>query len=109
MAPDHIPRPTPQLRGIQDADDLLVSAPIGVFSSTPDGRYLYVNPAWTRMFGYDSPEEVLASITDIALQLYVDPAEREEFKRLLELDGEVVNFESRFKKRDGTIIWVLNP
>jgi PAS domain S-box-containing protein len=95
-----------QLHGLKDVDDLLVSAPIGVFSSTPGGRYLYVNPAWARMFGYDSPEDVLASITDIASQLYVDPAEREEFKRLLELHGEVVNFESRFKKRDGSIVWV---
>ena len=95
-----------QLHGLKDVDDLLVSAPIGVFSSTPGGRYLYVNPAWARMFGYDSPEDVLASITDIASQLYVDPAEREEFKQLLELHGEVVNFESRFKRRDGTIVWV---
>ena len=85
-------------------DDLQVSAPIGVFSSTPGGRYLYVNQAWARMLGYESPEDVLASIIDIASQLYVDPAEREEFKRLLELHGEVVNFESRFKRRDGSLV-----
>ena len=95
-----------QLFGFQDVDDLLLSAPIGVFCSTPEGRYLYVNSAWARIFGYDSPEDVLASITDIAAQLYVDPAEREEFKRLLELRSEVFNFESRFKRRDGSIVWV---
>ena len=106
MASDQTARQASQLHGLKDVDDLLVSAPIGVFSSTPGGRYLYVNPAWTRMFGYDSLEDVLAFITDIASQLYVDPAEREEFKRLLELHGEVVNFESRFKRRDGSIVWV---
>jgi PAS domain S-box-containing protein len=87
-------------------DDLLLSAPVGVFASTPEGRYLYVNPALVKMFGYESPEEVLVSVTDIATQIYVDPAQREEFKRLLELHGEVVNFESRFRRRDGSIIWV---
>ncbi len=106
MAPDLSAAYPSQLSGFQDVDDLLLSAPIGVFSSTPEGRYLYVNPAWARIFGYDSPEDVLASITDIAAQLYVNPAERDEFKRLLEVHDEIVNFESKFKRRDGSIIWV---
>jgi PAS domain S-box-containing protein len=106
MAPDLNVRQSSQLSEFQDVDDLLLSAPIGVFSSTPAGRYLYVNPAWVRILGYDSPEDVLVSITDIASQLYVDPAQREEFKRLLELHGEIVNFESKFKRRDGSIVWV---
>ncbi|MDY0228338.1 MAG: PAS domain S-box protein [Desulfomicrobium apsheronum] len=106
MALDPTSRQVSQFHRLQDVEDLLVNAPIGVFSSTPGGRYLYVNLAWARMFGYESPEDVLASITDISSQLYVDPAEREEFKRLLELHGEVVNFESRFKRRDGTMVWV---
>jgi len=106
MAPDLNVRQSSQLSEFQDVDDLLLSAPIGVFSSTPEGRYLYVNPAWVRIFGYDSPEDVLVSITDIGSQLYVDPAQREEFKRLLEAHGEVVNFESKFKRRDGSLVWV---
>lgn len=106
MAPDHSISPPSRLSGFQDVDDLLLSAPIGVFSSTPEGRYLYVNPAWVRIFGYDSPEDVLVSITDIGTQVYVDPAQREEFKRVLEAHGEVVNFESKFKRRDGSIVWV---
>jgi PAS domain S-box-containing protein len=106
MAPDHSVRPPSQLSGFQDVNDLLLSAPIGVFSSTPEGRYLYVNPAWARILGYDSPEDVLVSITDIGSQLYADPTERDKFKRLLEANGEVVNFESKFKRRDGSIVWV---
>jgi two-component system sensor histidine kinase EvgS len=106
MAPDHSANPPSRFSGFQDVGDLLLSAPIGVFSSTPEGRYLYVNPAWVRIFGYDSPEDVLVSITDIGSQVYVDPAQREEFKRLLEAHGKVVNFESRFKRRDGSIVWV---
>jgi PAS domain S-box-containing protein len=106
MAPELPARLPSQIFGVQNVDDLLLRAPIGVFSSTPEGRYLYVNPAWARIFGYDSPEDVLVSVTDIASQLYADPSEREEFKRLLEVHGEIVNFESKFKRRDGSIIWV---
>jgi len=106
MQSDFAPTSAQELSALQDAHELLMSAPIGVFSSTPGGRYLYVNATWAKIFGYDSPADVLVSITDIATQLYVDPAEREVFKSLLEVHGEIVNFESKFKRRDGSIIWV---
>ena len=100
------PTSTHELSAFQDVHELLMSAPIGVFFSTPEGRYVAVNPALAQILGYDSPEDVLASITDIASQIYVNPAEREEFRRILEVDGQVVNFESRFRRKDGSIIWV---
>ena len=106
MHSDSISTSVKDFDDFQDVHELLMSAPIGVFCSTPGGRYLSVNPAWAKMFGYDSPQDVLASISDIATQLYVNPAEREEFKRLLEVDGKIVNFESRFRRKDGSIIWV---
>ena len=106
MQSDSISTSVKDFADFQDVHELLMSAPIGVFCSTPEGRYLSVNPAWAKMFGYDSPQDVLASISDIATQLYVNPAEREEFKRLLEVDGKIVNFESRFRRKDGSIIWV---
>jgi PAS domain S-box-containing protein len=54
---------------------------VGIYQSTPDGRLLSVNPSMAQMFGFDSPGEMIASITDIQTQLYVDPDQREEFKR----------------------------
>jgi PAS domain S-box-containing protein len=89
-----------------DVHEFLMSAPVGVFLSTPEGRYICVNSTLASMLGYDSPQDLLASVTDIASQVYVDPAQREEFKRLLAAHGEVVNFESRFRRKDGSIIWV---
>src|ERR1700752_3321942 len=44
----------------------------GIFQSTPDGRFLSVNPAMARMYGYGSPEEMLDSITDTSAQIYVE-------------------------------------
>ena len=94
------------LSAFQDANELLMAAPVGVFLSTPAGRYLCVNPTLARMLGYDSPEDLLASVTDIASQVYANPVEREEFKRQLEVHGQVVNYETRFRRKDGSIIWV---
>ena len=51
----------------------------GIFQSTPEGRYIIANPAMARMFGYESPEELMAAITDIKTQVYVDPQRRAEF------------------------------
>jgi PAS domain S-box-containing protein len=53
----------------------------GMFQSTPEGRYLNVNPAMAKMLGYDSPQEVIETITNISLQVYVDPKRREELLR----------------------------
>ncbi|MCX6899783.1 MAG: PAS domain S-box protein [Verrucomicrobia bacterium] len=77
----------------------------GIYQTTPDGRFLAANPAMARIFGYDSPEELMTSITNIAQQLYVDPSLREEFKRLLELHGKVTGWESPSRRKDGEIIW----
>ncbi len=81
--------------------DLFNNAPIGVFTSTPEGHIISANAALAGMFGYESPEELTASVTDIAAQLYADPAGREEFMHLLEAHDEVFNHECRLQRRDG--------
>ena len=78
----------------------------GIFQSSPDGRFLLVNPALARMYGYDSPEHLITSVQDISLSVYVDPAVRTQFQRQMERDGEVHGFEYKVRRRDGSIIWI---
>ncbi len=78
----------------------------GIFQITPDGRYLSVNPALARIHGFASPEEMIASVTDIAHQLYVDPSRRAELTRVLEEKGIVRSFEIMMRRRDGSLHWV---
>jgi len=78
----------------------------GIFQSTPAGRFITVNPALARIWGYESPEEVIESITSIAHQIYVKPGEREEFLRLMDEYGEVEDFEFQAHRKDGGVIWV---
>ena len=78
----------------------------GIFQTTTDGRFLTVNPALARIFGYSSPEELMATVSDVAGQLYEDPEDRAKFARLVDLQGAVSNFEARIRRRDGGVIWI---
>ena len=79
---------------------------IGLFQTTPDGKFLSVNPAMARIYGYDSPADMMASIRDIAAQLYVDPQRREDFKHQLAQQGVVQNFECQVYRKDGSKMWI---
>ena len=80
---------------------------VGIFQSTPEGRYLNVNLAMARIQGYGAPEEMLAAVRDISHQEYADPERREEFKRQIEKNGVVRDFEHEFHRKDGSRGWVL--
>jgi PAS domain S-box-containing protein len=78
----------------------------GIFQTTPDGRFLMVNPSLAHMLHYDSPEALVSTITDIGRQLYVDPKKREEIRTLLSRSGVVRAFEAELTCRDGDVISV---
>ena len=78
----------------------------GIFQTRPDGRYISANPALATMYGYDSPEEMVETVTDIQRQQYVNPEDRETFKNLLDTQGFVERFETQLYGRDGEKIWV---
>ncbi len=78
----------------------------GIFQTTPEGRYLDVNPALTRIYGYNSPTELMSAISDIGKLLYVAPNRRAEFIRLMQEKGMAQDFESQIFRKDGTIIWI---
>src|SRR5450755_1691404 len=68
----------------QKYHNIFEEAIVGIFQSTPNGRYIVANPAMALMLGYDSPEELITSIDDIWKQVYVDPHRRAEFRALME-------------------------
>jgi len=78
----------------------------GIFQATLDGRFITANPALARTHGYDSPEELIESITDIGTQLYVDPADRDDLLETLRIRGAVQNYEVKMRRRDGSTHWV---
>jgi two-component system cell cycle sensor histidine kinase/response regulator CckA len=78
----------------------------GIYQSTPGGRFITVNPKFANMLGYESPEELIAAVTDIGRQLYVNQEERSAFRRELEEKGSVKGFVSQLYRKDGGTVWV---
>jgi len=78
----------------------------GIYQSTPDGRYLVVNAALARMYGYEHPAELMNQVSDIQNQIYVDSSFRERFKHEIERTGFVHGLEYQVRRRDGSIIWI---
>jgi ammonium transporter len=77
----------------------------GIFQTTRAGCYISANPALARIYGYDSPAEMVAALTEVQ-QLYVSPNRRAEFVELIETQGVVTRFESQTYRKDGSIIWI---
>jgi len=87
--------------------DIFENAVEGIYRSVPAGRYTDVNPAFARIFGYDSPEELKTAVNDIGRQLYTDPEVRRECVRMVEQRGHG-SFEIGIRRKDGSTGWVFN-
>jgi len=76
---------------------------IRLYGSTPgpQGRIIDANPALWQVLGYDSKEEFLKLP---ASAHYYDLKERKRFAELRK-KGLVKDYETKFKRKDGTIIW----
>ncbi len=77
----------------------------GVYRTTRDGRLLVVNPAFVQMLGYSSAEE-LYQVS--AGSLYWYASDRETYVRRMESEGEVRNDEYVMRRRDGSMIVVVD-
>jgi diguanylate cyclase (GGDEF)-like protein/PAS domain S-box-containing protein len=78
----------------------------GIFQATPDGRFLNANAALARIYGYDSPEDLMQGLTNIRHQLYVDPVRRAEFIKLMRESDSITEFEAQVYRKDGSIVWI---
>ena len=78
----------------------------GIYRSTPEGKIIMANRAMAAMFGYQSPEEFMADIHDVAGQLYVNPQDRTRIIELIAEQGFVHNYEAQLYRKDRTVFWV---
>ncbi|GAB4292392.1 MAG: hypothetical protein Fur0025_28100 [Oscillatoriaceae cyanobacterium] len=78
----------------------------GIFQTTPEGKFISVNPALAKLCGYDYPGEIISHIQNIATEIYVEPNRRIEFIKIIESRNAVFNFESLIYRKNGTTIWI---
>jgi len=77
----------------------------GLFFSTPEGRFVEVNEAMVRMFGFQTREELLQA--DLPTQLYFSHDQRARTAALVEERGGLRNHELTLRRKDGSPIHVL--
>ncbi len=98
------------MTGVPSADDwsrLFLALPIGAYRSSLDGRMLRANPALVALNGYATESELLAAVTDIGAEWYVEPGRRDAFRRRLERDGSLRGFVSEvYRHASRERIWI---
>ncbi|MFN8413636.1 MAG: GAF domain-containing protein [Anaerolineales bacterium] len=85
--------------------DIFQTAEEGIFRSSIDGKFIIVNPAMAKIYGYSSPEEMISAISDISTQIHINESSRKQFVEALKKDGIVLRFEAQNLKKDKTLIW----
>ncbi|MEO6786068.1 MAG: PAS domain S-box protein, partial [Chthoniobacteraceae bacterium] len=78
----------------------------GIFQISPEGSFLNANPALAGILGYSSPAELLAEVSDIGGQIYMQPSRWAEFRSVMERGASIAEFECEMRCRNGSSIWV---
>jgi PAS domain S-box-containing protein len=82
--------------------EIFENAVVGMFQCTPDGRYLRVNQAMAKMYGYDSAQAMTDAANDPASEAQADTTLREAFKRVANEEGIMSAVPLEVLRRDGT-------
>jgi PAS domain S-box-containing protein len=87
--------------------DIVTWAPIGIYQSTRSGKLLSANSSIAAMLGYASENEFVGC--DMGADIYCSTKDREEFIFQHDMAGHNVamSYETQWKKKDGSTIWVL--
>jgi PAS domain S-box-containing protein len=83
---------------------LFQRSPAGMIRVTKDGRILDSNLAAAQMFGFESPEALMAEPMGAR---YFDIAERNEVLARLGSEGLIRDMERAFRRKDGTVVWLV--
>lgn len=84
---------------------LFDNVPVGLYRTTPAGEFIDANPALIEMLGYPNREALMAINS---AELYVNPKDRIRWQALIERESVVQDFEVKFRRPDGKLLWVQN-
>jgi len=85
--------------------NIFENAQEGIYRALPEGRIIMANKAMANVFGYETPKEFMASITDTARQLFVNPEDWDTIIKLVNEQGFLKNYETQRFRKDGSTFW----
>lgn len=91
-------------RSETDFRSVVEGAPYGIYRASPQGRFLQVNPALKKMLGYEFEEDLLKQ--ELPCDVFQSSDECRRLNELLSCKGEIKDFETEWRKKDGTPITV---
>jgi diguanylate cyclase (GGDEF)-like protein/PAS domain S-box-containing protein len=95
-----------QLDSLESYRALFQSAAEGIYRSLPNGGFIDVNPAMAKIFGYDTPVQMLMEAHHQSSDYYVDRSHARSIYAQLENQGRIEQVLSQVRRRDGGTIWI---
>ncbi len=92
-----------------DYQRIFESAITGIYQTTVEGRYVTANPMLARMFGYDSPQELVAACEredTLKRRFYVEEGRRDEFIKAVNENDTLTEFESEIYCHADQRMWI---
>lgn len=78
----------------------------GLYQTSVEGRILAANDAFASMFGYDSTDEVLEKLDNVAKKLYINESDRDILVEAMQNEGTLTGFELKMQRKDGEPLWI---
>lgn len=85
---------------------IIENASDGIFQASADAEMFSANKALADIFGFNSPEELIADFSDIYKSAFVEQDDRKIIEDKLSKGGHITSFETRMYRKDGNVIWV---
>lgn len=85
---------------------IVETAPMGIFQSTPQGELLTLNDRAADILGFSPSQMMDKNTKDLSQEIALDERDRGRFFQKLLSSDEVTDFNSRLRRKDGTIIWI---
>ncbi len=92
------------INDFQNIERLFENAPIGIFETTIDGKFVDLNTEFVKILGYNSKEDVFKNIRNLEYDLYNDPNLRDQILASIAEKDKLSVFEVKFKQKDGNLI-----
>ncbi|QTA88915.1 SpoIIE family protein phosphatase [Desulfonema magnum] len=84
--------------------EVFENAPVGIYQASVEGKFLKVNPAMARIFGYSSADEMISDVKNISEQIYTHKDHRKKFFEKIRKHRGWLTIEEEYFRKDKTII-----